>query len=99
MRKLCTKEPFKAIGEVQYEYISIQPNSVLSVTLTPHTALGGIIRMLSSTFTAQRIYSPSPAIRRFRDRCSSVMEEILVLTHSCWWDKANALYKEYDVFL
>ena len=54
VRKLCTKEPFKAIGEVQYEYISIQPNSVLSVTLTPHTALGGGIRMLSSTFTAQR---------------------------------------------
>ena len=36
-------------------------------------------------------------IRRFRDIRSSVMEVILVLTHSHWWDKANTPYMEYVV--
>ena len=36
-------------------------------------------------------------IRRFRDIRSSVMEEILVLTHRHWWDKAIP-YMEYDVY-
>ena len=26
------------------------------------------------------------------------MEEILVLTHRHWWDKANTPYMEYDVY-
>ena len=40
-----------------------------------------------------------PIISRFRERRSSVMEVILVLTHSHWWDKANTTYMEYVVYI
>ena len=41
-----------------------------------------------------------PIISRFRERRSSVMEVILVLTHSHWWDKANTPYTQfYDVIM
>ena len=36
--------------------------------------------------------------RRFRDRLSYVMERILVLMHSQWWDKVNTQYMEYVVY-
>ena len=45
-----------------------------------------------------KLYQLVKSIRRFRDRRSSVMEEILVLTHRHWWDKANTPYMEYDVY-
>ena len=34
----------------------------------------------------------------FRDVSSSAMEEILVLTYSHWWDKADTPYMEYVVY-
>ena len=39
------------------------------------------------------------SICRFRDRRSPVMEVILVLTHSRWWDKAYIPYMEYVVYI
>ena len=39
------------------------------------------------------------SIRRFRDRHSSVMEVILVLMHSQWWDKVKTPYMEYVVYI
>ena len=39
------------------------------------------------------------SIRRFRDKHSSVIEVILVLTHSHWWGKADTPYMEYVVYI
>ena len=43
-------------------------------------------------------YADDEAMRRFRNRRSSVMEVSLVLTHLHWWDKANTPYMEYVVY-
>ena len=47
----------------------------------------------------ETMFPETVTIRWFRDRRSPVMEVILVLTHSRWWDKVNIPYMEYVVYI